>query len=69
MSSRNVEELPRVQIPLRINHSQHQRFTNISRHTKIPMSILARDAIERHITDIEHRGISAVLEDLCEVHQ
>ncbi len=64
MSSRNVEELPRVQIPLRINHSQHKRFANISRFTKIPMSILARDAIERHITDIEHRGITAVLNEM-----
>jgi hypothetical protein len=68
MSSINLEEQPRVQIPIRINHSQHTKFTNISKRTKIPMSVLFRDAIARHIRDIETRGITAVLNDLDEVH-
>lgn len=67
MQSRNQDQLPRVQVPIRINHSLHQRFTSISNKTKIPMSTLARDAIERHLTDIETRGISAVLDEMCEV--
>ncbi len=65
----NNEQHPREQIPIRINHSQHTRFTNISKRTKIPMSTLARDAIERHISDIESRGITAVLNDMNEVYQ
>ncbi len=65
----NNEPHPRKQIPIRINHSQHARFTNISKRTKIPMSTLARDAIERHISDIESRGITAVLNDMNEVYQ
>jgi hypothetical protein len=32
------------------------------------MSTLARDAIARHIRDIETRGITAVLNDLDEVY-
>ncbi len=65
----NNEQHPQKQIPIRINHSQHARFTNISKRTKIPMSTLARDAIERHISDIENRGITAVLNDMNEVYQ
>lgn len=65
--SRNVEDEPRVQIPIRINQSLHQRFTEVSSKTKIPMSTLARDALERHLSDIETRGISAVLDEMCEV--
>ena len=68
MTTINPEELPKVQIPIRINHSLHERFTNISKRTKIPMSTLTRDAIERHIAVIEHRGITAVLSDLDEVY-
>ena len=64
----NLEDQPRVQIPIRIVHSQHTKFTNISKRTKIPMSTLARDAIARHIHDIETRGITAVLKDLDEVY-
>ena len=68
MTTRNPENHPRIQIPIRINQSQHTKFTNISRRTKIPMSTLARDAIARHIKDIETRGITAVLIDLDEVY-
>ena len=67
MQSRNQDQFPRVQVPIRINYSLHQRFTSISNKTKIPMSTLARDAIERHLTDIETRGISAVLDEMSEV--
>ncbi len=67
MQSRNVEDEPRVQIPIRINQSLHQRFTEVSSKTKIPMSTLARDALERHLSDIETRGITAVLDEMCEV--
>lgn len=68
MTTVNLEEQPRVQIPIRIAHSQHTKITNISKRTKIPMSTLARDAIARHIKDIEIRGITAVLKDLDEVY-
>ena len=68
MTYQVTETQPKVQIPIRINHSLHVRFTNISKRTKIPMSTLTRDAIERHIADIEHRGITAVLNDLDEVY-
>ena len=63
MTYQTTETLPKVQLPIRINQSLHQRFSNLSKRTKIPMSTLTRDAIERHITDIEHRGITAVLEE------
>lgn len=69
MQSRNPDQVPRVQIPIRINYSLHQRFINISNKTKIPMSTLARDAIERHLTDIENRGIGAVLDEMYEVKE
>lgn len=68
MTTFNLEEQPRVQIPIRLAHSQHTKFTAISRRTKIPMSTLARDAIARHIKDIETRGITAVLNDIDEVY-
>jgi len=68
MSSINLEEQPRKQIPIRIAHSQHTKFTNISKRTKIPMSVLCRDAIARHINDIETRGITAVLNDMDAVY-
>ena len=68
MTTVNLEEQPRVQIPIRIAHSQHTKITKISKRTKIPMSTLARDAIARHIKDIETRGITAVLKDLDEVY-
>jgi len=64
MTYQTTELLPKVQIPIRINHSLHERFSNISKRTKIPMSTLTRDAIARHISDIEHHGITAVLNDL-----
>lgn len=60
----NTEDKPRVQIPIRINSSLYEKFNTISKKTRIPKSILARDAIERHMTDIENRGITAVLNDL-----
>ena len=64
MPYQTTETLPKVQLPIRINQSLHERFSNISKRTKIPMSTLTRDAIARHIYDIEHRGITAVLNDL-----
>ena len=64
MTYQTTELLPKVQIPIRINHSLHERFSTISKRTKIPMSTLTRDAIERHISDIEHRGITAVLNEM-----
>jgi predicted DNA-binding protein len=51
----------KVQLPIRISQAQHQRFVAISQATKIPMSTLARDALERHLLDIETNGIEAVL--------
>ena len=68
MTYQTTETLPKVQLPIRINQSLHERFSNLSKRTKIPMSTLTRDAIERHISDIEHRGITAVLNDLDEVY-
>lgn len=51
----------KIQVPIRINSTLHQRFASISKQTRIPMSILARDALERHLTDIEKYGIEVVL--------
>lgn len=51
----------KIQIPIRINPALHQRFVVVSKMTKIPMSILARDALERHLADIETYGIEVVL--------
>jgi predicted DNA-binding protein len=51
----------KIQVPIRISKEQHQRFTSISKQTRIPMSILARDALERHLSDIETNGIQVVL--------
>jgi predicted DNA-binding protein len=51
----------KIQVPIRINPAQHQRFVAVSKMTKIPMSILARDALERHLSDIEKNGIEVVL--------
>ena len=69
MTYQTTETLPKVQLPIRINQSLHERFSNLSKRTKIPMSTLTRDAIERHISDIEHRGITAVLNDLDVVYK
>lgn len=66
MSYQHYPEHPKVQIPIRIDHSLHQRFSSISHRTKIPMSTLARDALQRHISDIEARGITVVLDEMCE---
>lgn len=54
----------KIQLPIRISHAQHQRFVAISKTTKIPMSILARDALERHLSDIETNGIEVVLKQV-----
>jgi predicted DNA-binding protein len=51
----------KIQIPIRISNAQHKRFVAVSRMTKIPMSILARDALERHLSEIETHGIEEVL--------
>lgn len=51
----------KIQIPIRINPALHQRFVAVSKMTKISMSTLARDALERHLSDIETNGIEIVL--------
>jgi len=67
MSFQNLEQHPRRHVPIRINHSLYERFTVLSKRTKIPMSTIARDALERHISDIETRGITTVLDEMSEV--
>ena len=66
MTTRNTENEPRVQIPIRLDASMYNKFNRISKSTKIPKSTLARDAIARHLNDIQTRGISAVLAE-CEI--
>jgi predicted DNA-binding protein len=66
MTTRNTENEPRVQVPIRLDASMYNKFNRISKSTKIPMSVLFRDAIERHTKDIETRGITAVLAE-CEI--
>jgi predicted DNA-binding protein len=51
----------KVSIPIRISHALHKRFIDVSKQTKIPMSTLARDALELHLSNIEVYGIEAVL--------
>ena len=65
MTTRNPEDLPRIQIPIRINHSLHDQFTRVSNRTCIPKSQLARFALATFLNDIETRGVSAVLDEVC----
>ena len=67
MSSINQEEQPKVQIPIRINHSLYEQFTRISNRTSIPKSQLARFALATFLNDIETRGVTAVLDEVCAV--
>ena len=62
MSTRNPENLPRNQIPIRIDNQLHDQFTRVSNRTCIPKSQLARFALATFLNDIETRGVSAVLE-------
>ena len=62
MSTRNPENLPRKQIPIRIDNQLHDQFTRVSNRTCIPKSKLARFALATFLNDIETRGVSAVLE-------
>ena len=65
MNNQNTENEPRVQVPIRLDASMYNKFNRISKSTKIPKATLARDAIARHLNDIQTRGISAVLSE-CE---
>lgn len=65
MTTRNPENHPRIQIPIRINHSLHDQFTRVSNRTCIPKSQLARFALATFLNDIETRGVSAVLDEVC----
>ena len=62
-----LEEQPRVQIPIRINQSLYEQFTRISNRTCIPKSQLARFALATFLNDIESRGVTAVLDEVCAV--
>ena len=66
MSTRNTENEPRVQVPIRLDASMYKKFNRISKSTKIPKATLARDAIARHLNDIQIRGITEVLAE-CEI--
>jgi hypothetical protein len=67
MTTINLEEQPRVQIPIRINQSLYEQFTRISNRTCIPKSQLARFALATFLNDIESRGVTAVLDEVCAV--
>ena len=66
MTTRNLEALPRIQIPIRIDHSLYDKFTRVSNRTCIPKSQLARFALATFLTDIETRGVSVVLDEVCD---
>ena len=66
MTTRNLEDLPRIQIPIRIDHSLYDKFTRVSNRTCIPKSQLARFALATFLTDIETRGVSAVLDEVSD---
>ena len=66
MATRNLEDLPRIQIPIRIDHSLYEKFTRVSNRTCIPKSQLARFALATFLTDIETRGVSVVLDEVCD---
>ena len=66
MTTRNLEALPRIQIPIRIDHSLYDKFTRVSNRTCIPKSQLARFALATFLTDIETRGVSAVLDEVSD---
>ena len=67
MTTRNLEALPRIQIPIRIDHSLYDKFTRVSNRTCIPKSQLARFALATFLTDIETRGVSVVLDEVCDL--
>jgi hypothetical protein len=67
MTTRNLEDLPRIQIPIRIDHSLYDKFTRVSNRTCIPKSQLARFALATFLTDIETRGVSVVLDEVCDL--
>ena len=66
MTDINIEDKPRIQIPIRINHSLYDKFNDISNHSHVPKSVIARLALKSFLDDIDHRGISTVLQE-CEV--
>ena len=54
-------------MPIRINQSLYEQFTRISNRTCIPKSQLARFALATFLNDIESRGVTAVLDEVCAV--
>jgi len=63
MTDINLENKPRIQIPIRVNHSLYKKFNHISNHSHVPKSVIARLALKSFLDDIEHRGISTVLQE------
>ena len=62
MSTRNTENEPRVQVPIRLDASMYKKFNHISMQSHVPKSVIARLALKSFLEDIEHRGISVVLQ-------
>jgi len=65
MTDFNTEDKPQIQIPIRVNHSLYKKFNHISNHSHVPKSVIARLALKSFLEDIEHRGITTVLQE-CE---
>jgi hypothetical protein len=58
-----ITEKPNVQFPIRISHDLHTRFTQVSLDTRINKSTLLRIAMDRLVTQIQSKGITAVLNE------
>ena len=61
-----ITDKPNVQFPIRISHDLHTRFTQVSLDTRINKSTLLRIAMDRLVTQIQSKGITAVLNEVSE---
>ena len=62
-----THEGPYYQFPLRLNCEMAKKFTRISKATRINKSTLARDALDKHLADVERSGADKLINAICEV--
>ena len=59
----HIDDTPLVQFPIRLSQDLHTRFTRVSQETRINKSTLLRIALDRLVTQIQNKGITAVLSE------
>ena len=59
----HIDDTPLVQFPIRLSKDLHTRFTRVSQETRINKSTLLRIALDRLVTQIQTKGITAVLSE------